>query len=233
MPDFFGLSGFRRFQNSNAFNWKHILLCIIRVNYWKEVVLSLVALRMKRTNTQSSQGSGYGGGFPNNKGPPGPSKKPRANFEDGPSFEEELVMMDDEFISEQRIDVGEESAALQLQQKQKWFRATPESWNCKEKPLLLHWLDIDMYSGQPLAKNPDGVSKVPGSQEGPVPIIRIYGVTQEGHSVMCNVHGVTPYFYAQVMGYNEMSNEVAGSVRIALDQRVSILRITFLSYVSL
>eukprot|EP01031_Cornospumella_fuschlensis_P034500 gene34500-41770_t len=176
---------------------------------------------MKRTNTQSSQGSGYGGGY-NNKGPGGGQqpKKPRANFEDGPSFEDELVMMDEEFIAEQRVDVGEESASVQLQQKQKWIRTPPDSWNCKEKPLLIHWLDIDMYSGQPLTRNPDGVSSVPGSQEGPVPIIRFYGVTPEGHSVMCHVHGVTPYFYAQIAGLNEMSNEVAGNVRMTLDQRM-------------
>lgn len=36
---------------------------------------------------------------------------------------------------------------------------------------------------------------MPGAQIGPVPIIRMYGVTMEGNSVCCHVHGFTPYFY--------------------------------------
>lgn len=37
-----------------------------------------------------------------------------------------------------------------------------------------------------------------GSPEKLVPIIRMFGVTAEGHSVLANVYGVLPYFYAQV-----------------------------------
>jgi DNA polymerase delta subunit 1 len=36
---------------------------------------------------------------------------------------------------------------------------------------------------------------MPGSSVGPVPVLRLYGVTQAGHSVMTNVHGFAPYFY--------------------------------------
>ena len=36
---------------------------------------------------------------------------------------------------------------------------------------------------------------MPGSTVGPVPIIRMYGVTEIGNSVQMNVHGFTPYFY--------------------------------------
>ena len=33
---------------------------------------------------------------------------------------------------------------------------------------------------------------------GTVPIMRLYGVTQEGHSVIAHVHGYDPYFWVQV-----------------------------------
>jgi hypothetical protein len=36
---------------------------------------------------------------------------------------------------------------------------------------------------------------MPGSAVGPVPIIRVYGVNEIGNSVLCNVHGFTPYFF--------------------------------------
>jgi hypothetical protein len=34
---------------------------------------------------------------------------------------------------------------------------------------------------------------------GVLPIMRLFGVTQEGHSVVAHIHGYEPYFYVQVM----------------------------------
>ena len=36
---------------------------------------------------------------------------------------------------------------------------------------------------------------MPGSKVGPVPIIRMFGVTMEGYSVLASIHGVAPYFF--------------------------------------
>jgi hypothetical protein len=33
---------------------------------------------------------------------------------------------------------------------------------------------------------------------GVLPIMRLFGVTQEGHSVVAHIHGYEPYFYVQV-----------------------------------
>lgn len=38
---------------------------------------------------------------------------------------------------------------------------------------------------------------MPGAQSGPVPVIRMYGVTMEGHSVLAHIHGFHPHFYVK------------------------------------
>ena len=79
-----------------------------------------------------------------------------------------------------------------------------------------------MTSGMPMSENPAG-GDVVGSTEGPVPIIRLYGVTTEGHSVLAHVHGFTPYFYVSLPPGTDLSNAVLGSMRVTLDQKVLIL----------
>lgn len=39
------------------------------------------------------------------------------------------------------------------------------------------------------------IAGMPGSQQFPVPIMRMYGVTMEDNSVCCHVHGFSPYFF--------------------------------------
>lgn len=38
---------------------------------------------------------------------------------------------------------------------------------------------------------------MPGMRTGTVPIVRMFGVTDGGHSVLCHVHGFLPYFYVE------------------------------------
>lgn len=36
---------------------------------------------------------------------------------------------------------------------------------------------------------------MPGPQDNNVPIMRLFGITEEGNSICCHVHGFSPYFY--------------------------------------
>lgn len=36
---------------------------------------------------------------------------------------------------------------------------------------------------------------MPGATQGPVPIIRMYGITENGNSVLAHIHGFAPYFF--------------------------------------
>lgn len=72
----------------------------------------------------------------------------------------------------------------------KWSRPDAQKLNPLTDPLVFQQIDIDHYVGQ--AK--DGM---PGAKEGPCPVMRMFGITENGASVMCHVHGFAPYFYIQ------------------------------------
>lgn len=86
-------------------------------------------------------------------------------------------------------------------------------------PITFQWVDMDMYSGPCLASHPAAGEVVPGLREGEVPVIRVFGVTGEGHSVLAHVYGVTPYFYCDVPGPS-FGEQQLGAFREALDARV-------------
>lgn len=58
----------------------------------------------------------------------------------------------------------------------------------KASTLIFQELELDHYIGAPYGG-------MPGAQSGQVPIMRMFGVTKEGCSVCCHIHGFTPYFY--------------------------------------
>lgn len=63
--------------------------------------------------------------------------------------------------------------------------------NPKVDSITFNQLELDHYIG-PIYGN------MPGSQIGPVPIMRIFGVTDSGNSVCCHVHGFSPYLYVSL-----------------------------------
>lgn len=113
----------------------------------------------------------------------------------------------------------EELALESTVKKQVWARpALERAVNPATDDVAFQWVDIDMYVGKPLPRHPIQGRAVPGSRKGPVPVIRMFGITEKGHSLMVHVHGVTPYFYCDAPeGFKE---EDCGRFREALDRVV-------------
>jgi DNA polymerase delta subunit 1 len=72
---------------------------------------------------------------------------------------------------------------------QQWARP-PLAWKQGEKPLLFMQVDIDYYTEAP---HPAYWPEL--GSETRVPVLRMYGVTEEGNSVLAHIHGFRPYFW--------------------------------------
>lgn len=107
-----------------------------------------------------------------------------------------------------------------------WKRRPVGAIDPHERDIAFQWIDIDMYDGAPLARNPKAGEPVPGlvanasgSSNQNAAVIRLYGVTAEGNSVLMHVHGVLPYFY--VACPDSFDESRCGEVRKALDAALS------------
>ncbi|MBN3294740.1 DPOD1 polymerase, partial [Polypterus senegalus] len=121
--------------------------------------------------------------------------------DDGPShFEEELAFFDE---SELATDFSEGQAGhdvipvglfllagslLSNDLNPKWNRPPVPNLNPKTDSLAFQQIELDYYIGK-------HVAGMPGATQGPVPIIRMFGITETGNSVCCHVHGFAAYFY--------------------------------------
>lgn len=69
--------------------------------------------------------------------------------------------------------------------------------------LVFQWIDIDYYTENPrressmLASEFFGGVEAPAASNEPLAVLRLYGITQEGQSVCCHIHGFLPYFYVK------------------------------------
>eukprot|EP00054_Salpingoeca_dolichothecata_P028788 m.221503 g.221503 ORF g.221503 m.221503 type:complete len:1095 (-) comp26313_c0_seq5:63-3347(-) len=60
--------------------------------------------------------------------------------------------------------------------------------NASTDTVCFQQMELDHVLGDP-------IQGMPGGKVRPVPIVRMFGVTERGHSVLCHVHGFFPYFY--------------------------------------
>lgn len=166
---------------------------------------------MKRAVSTGSNDSGDG------------QKKSRGDSQDyGGSFEEELMMMEEmEQLADaeaQMMDEDEspDDTSCDMVNTRRWKR--PEHIvDPKTESLSFQWLDIDQTNGEPW-RTPQG--EIFGSTEGPVPVIRLYGVTSEKTSVMLSVHGFTSYMYVSLPPSLALSEQCLAAIRATLDVKI-------------
>ncbi|KAK9110336.1 hypothetical protein Sjap_018396 [Stephania japonica] len=145
------------------------------------------------------------GGNAKRRGPPAAAPPKRLHQEQPPptptaAMDEDDMMDEDVFLDETLLHAEDEEAAFQIHEEEerrkvidfrlrKWRRPPlSPSFLSQSCNIVFQQLEIDYVIGE------SHKELVPNSS-GPAAILRIFGVTREGHSVCCKVHGFEPYFY--------------------------------------
>uniref|UniRef100_A0A2C9M9B8 DNA polymerase n=1 Tax=Biomphalaria glabrata TaxID=6526 RepID=A0A2C9M9B8_BIOGL len=120
-----------------------------------------------------------------------PAKKSKNFNDDFPStFEDDLALMDSleaDRNDSEPMEVTGDGPEYQATSA-KWARPPLPDIDSSEDKIVFQQIDLDYYVGS-------HVQGMPGATVGPTPIIRMYGITMEGNSVMAHIHGFAPYFY--------------------------------------
>ena len=87
-------------------------------------------------------------------------------------------------------------------------RPKVDAQSLMQQSLDVMQVDIDYYSKGPDSRfpNPDN----PLRPDTVVPVLRMYGVTEQGHSVLAHIHGFEPYFYTECPIELEEQPEIFG-----------------------
>ncbi|KAK4416654.1 DNA polymerase delta catalytic subunit [Sesamum alatum] len=137
-------------------------------------------------------------------------QQPPTSATPSPQLKHQAVMEEEEldedvFLEETLLQYEEEDSQRRAlaERLAKWKRpALSPSLLSQSQNIVFQQLEIDYVIG-------DSHKELLPSSSGPAAIIRIFGVTKEGHSVCCLVHGFEPYFYISCppgMGPDDISH---------------------------
>lgn len=164
-----------------------------------------------------------------------------APFDDEDLFDDELVAPssthgqlsstnadeEEEYIPPEVLE--EVKKKIPVKDQQRWKRPDlPENYN-NENDMNFQWIDMDVTtSNEPLKRNPNSARNdvLGNTTGGPVPVLRCYGVNENGHSVATYIHGFTPYAYFAIPSTQQneqikiLSDSELGAIRTAIDSRL-------------
>ncbi|CAF4415977.1 unnamed protein product, partial [Rotaria magnacalcarata] len=124
-------------------------------------------------------------------------KRPkRANDDDDDDFGNDDPAFDDADLEnkENAIELGHGPAYEATNVK--WARPDIPSIDPLKEKLVFQQIDLDTYTDTD--GTPNILDKSRPHARGHNTVIRLYGVTDEGHSIMAHLHGYIPYFYASL-----------------------------------
>ncbi|TQE13058.1 hypothetical protein C1H46_001433 [Malus baccata] len=127
--------------------------------------------------------------------PPQPAANPAEQQATSPEEEEEFVD-EDVFLDETLFETEDNLVLHDIEQRQSlasrltnWARPPlSHAYTSASRSIAFQQLEIDYVIGE-------SHGELLPNWSGSAAIIRIFGVTKEGHSVCCHVHGFEPYFY--------------------------------------
>nr|WDA42964.1 DNA polymerase delta catalytic subunit [Fagopyrum tataricum] len=123
---------------------------------------------------------------------PAPAAKHFAGMEEE-EFDEDVFLeetLTNDVLSEESLVLRDiERHEAYASRLSKWVRPPlSQSYTSMSQSIVFQQLEIDYVIGE-------CHKELLPNRTGPAAIIRIFGVTREGHSICCNVHGFEPYFY--------------------------------------
>ena len=125
-------------------------------------------------------------------------KKLRQNDDYLSMFEEELAMFDTQFNK--------------TSSKSKLRRPPVRSIDPTKDSVVFQQIEVDHYVGS-------HITGMPGPQQGPCPVLRMYGVNMEGNSVLAHIHGFLPYLYVPAPA-EDFNTENCKDFRFALNDAI-------------
>ncbi|XP_034213465.1 DNA polymerase delta catalytic subunit isoform X2 [Prunus dulcis] len=123
---------------------------------------------------------------------PSPANPPKQHA----TSQEDEFLDEDVFLDETLFETEDDLILRDIEERQslasrltKWARPSiSHAYSSASRSIAFQQLEIDYVVG-------DSNRELLPNWSGSAAIIRIFGVTKEGHSVCCHVHGFEPYFY--------------------------------------